>query len=223
MEKKNFTLETFERMIEKVVFWNKLGGNEVTDDSLIPVYQQLSQEEFFGKDEFLQGWFTGDKVTQADGTGDFIFVQGFLCELMQDTTIDLNDEEIGKLYPKTNLIVADLAHNIINGYEDYQGLYILCRKMSEIMDVEAVFNAVYESNMTKFVNKDELYHGFCLDGEIQHIEDQGRYADVTYKEVGDYYVFTAGRDVKSGVVFDKPKVIKPSTFKEVCDLSQFIY
>ena len=31
---KEFTLKTFEGMLEKVVFWNSLAGNEVKDESL---------------------------------------------------------------------------------------------------------------------------------------------------------------------------------------------
>ena len=48
---------------------------------LIPAYLQLSREEFYSRNEFLQGWFTGDKVMQADGIADLVFTYGFFCIL----------------------------------------------------------------------------------------------------------------------------------------------
>ena len=94
--------------------------------------------------------------------------------------------------------------------------------MSEFMDVESVFNAVYESNMTKYVHEAQL-GDFDLDEEVRIIEEQNRYSGVDYHKVGSYYIFTAKQDVQSSVVFDKPKIVKPSTFKEVQGLEQFIY
>ena len=218
--KKEFTLKTFEGMLDKVVFWNSLAGNDVKDESLIPVYLQLSREEMFGKNEFLQGWFTGDKVMQADGVADLVFTYGFLCKLMQDSSIYENDVEI-KSYSLEDM-VNHLSTNLIYGYENYEALYSLCLKMSEVMDVEAVFDTVYESNMTKYVHEAQL-GDFDLEEEVRIIEEQNRYSGVDYHKVGSYYIFTAKQDVQSGVVFDKPKIVKPSTFKEVQGLEQFIY
>ena len=64
---------------------------------------------------------------------------------------------------------------------------------------------------------------FDLEEELRLIEEQNRYSGVDYHKVGSYYIFTAKQDVQSSVVFDKPKIVKPSTFKEPIDLSQFIY
>ena len=218
--KKEFTLKTFEGMLDKVVFWNSLAGNDVKDESLIPVYLQLAREEFFGQNEFLQGWFTGDKVMQADGVADLVFTYGFLCKLMQDSSVYENDVEI-KSYSLEDM-VNHLSTNLIYGYENYEALYSLCLKMSEVMDVEAVFDTVYESNMTKYVHEAQL-GDFDLEEEVRIIEEQNRYSGVDYHKVGSYYIFTAKQDVQSGVVFDKPKIVKPSTFKEVQGLEQFIY
>ena len=47
-----------------------------------------------------------------------------------------------------------------------------------------------------------------------------------WKQVGEYFVFTAGRDVQSGVVFDTPKVVKSSRFVDVEELGgllEFVY
>lgn len=222
--KKEFTLKTFKRMIGKVVEWNEIGGNSVEDTSLIPVYIQLSREEFYGQSEFLQGWFTGDKEMQADGVGDLLFVYGFLCELMKDNSVYSNDEELDSHNEAE--IIDHLSANLIHGDENYEALYTFCRKMSHHMDIEAVFNRVHTSNLSKFVHESVLLEGFCLDGEVQHIESQGRYSGVDWKQVGEYFVFTARQDVQSGVVFNTPKVVKSSRFVDVEELGgllEFVY
>ncbi|CAH9014512.1 conserved hypothetical protein [Vibrio phage 501E54-1] len=222
MEKKEFTLETFERIIDKVVFWNSLAGNLPEDRGLEKIYLQLSREEFFGQNEFLQGWFTGDKVMQADGVGDLLFTAGMLSRIVNDTQIIFKPSELNQLVVIE--VVQHLSGDLINWAESvYDSLFGLCYKMSEVMDVESIFEVIYQSNVSKYVHTDNLYGGFCLDGEVQAIESQGRYAEVDYKLVGDYYVFTALRDVKSGVVFDKPKIVKSSLFKDVEGLEEFIY
>ena len=214
---KEFTLKTFEGMLDKVVFWNSLAGNLPEDKTLEPVYLQLTREEMFGKNEFLQGWFTGDKVMQADGIADLLFTGGMLSRIQK------TEHEYDYIELSTNEVVASLAEDIIdNSLGVYDSLYALCLKMSEVMDVEAVFNAVYESNMTKYVHEVQL-GDFDLDEEVRIIEEQNRYSGVDYHKVGSYYIFTARQDVQSGVVFDKPKIVKPSTFKEVQGLAQFIY
>lgn len=216
---KEFTLKTFEGMLDKVVFWNSLAGNDKFDFSLSPVYLQLSREEFYSHNEFLQGWFTGDKVMQADGVADLVFTYGFFCILERE---DIHSVDEYQAVNYTDSAISEMSTNLINGVWDLSSLYTLCLKMSEFMDVEAVFNAVYESNMTKYVHEAQL-GDFDLDEEVRIIEEQNRYSGVYYHKVGSYYIFTAKQDVQSGVVFDKPKIVKPSTFKEVQGLEQFIY
>ena len=230
--KKQFTQETFDKMIDKVVFWNELAGNLPEDKSLEPVYLQLVREEMFGQNEFLQGWFTSDKVMQADGVADLIFTGGMLSCLQGDYRI-FTDSELQSL--ETEEVIALLSSTLIEyGGIVNDSLYSLCFKMSEVMDVESVFNAVYSSNMTKYATDDELagayqdQFGFIesvdfAEWQCEQIEEQNRYSGVNYHKVGSYYIFTAKQDVQSGVVFDKPKIVKPSTFKEPIDLSQYIY
>ncbi|ALM62081.1 nucleotide pyrophosphohydrolase [Vibrio phage qdvp001] len=226
MEKKEFTRRHFDAIIHDVVQWNKIGGNEVEDKSLIPIYTQLSREEMFGQNEFLQGWFTGDKVMQADGVGDLLFTVGMLCELTDSPEdFQVNTKEWKNLFT-TEDVISLLSSSLIN-VEDYyelrEHLFALCVKMSEIMDVEGVFRVISDSNYSKYVHEDMLYHGFDLEGEVGFIESRGRYGDVNYKKVGNYYVFTAGKDLESGVVFDKPKIIKSSLYHEPEGLEKFIY
>ncbi len=225
MEKKQFTQETFDKMIDKVVFWNELAGNLPEDKSLEPVYLQLAREEMFGQNEFLQGWFTSDKVMQADGLADSVFTSGFLAVLTESAeNFIIPDEDYRDIY-SVEEIIGEYSGTLINiyGYELLlENLYALCLKMSVYMDVEAVFNAVYESNMTKYVHEASL-GDFDLEEEVGIIEEQNRYSGVDYHKVGSYYIFTAKQDVQSGVVFDKPKIVKPSTFKEPIDLTPFIY
>ncbi len=222
MEKKEFTLETFERIIDKVVIWNSLAGNLPEDKGLEKVYLQLSREEFFGQNEFLQGWFTGDKVMQADGVGDLLFTAGMLSRIVDDNTVNLSPDTLKSV--DTDAIIDFLSGDLIVWTKSiYDSLFVLCYRMDDIMDVESIFEVIYESNMSKYVHVDNLYGGFCLDGEVQAIEYKGRYAGVDYKRVGDYYVFTALRDLESGVEFDKPKIVKSRLFKDVAGLEEFIY
>ena len=226
MKKKEFTRNTFDAIVQDVVQWNKIGGNEVEDKTLIPIYTQLSREEMFGQNEFLQGWFIGDKVMQADGVGDLLYTCAMLCELTYSPEdFQVNPLEWKNLFT-TEEVISLLSSSLIN-VEDYyelrEHLFALCVKMSEIMDVGGVFHKISESNYSKYVHEDELYHGFDLDGEVFDIESKGRYGYISYKKVGNYYVFTAGKDLESGVVFDKPKIIKSSLFHEPAGLEHFIY
>lgn len=225
MNKKEFTIETFDTMLDKVVFWNSLAGNSVEDKSLIPMYLTLSREEMFGANEFLQGWFNGDKVMQADGVADLVFTVGFLARLREDNHPFLESRDWDTLrvdesvaFLSTELIVETCCESF------YDGLFGLCYKMSEYMDVEEIFNKVYESNMSKFLyDPDFTMTMGTLDGETYKIEDEGRYGDLEAKRVGDYWILLAGRDLRENKVFPKAKIVKPSTFFEPKNLEKFIY
>lgn len=223
MEKKVFTRSDFDCIIKDVVFWNSLAGNFPEDKTLEEVYLQLSREEMFGKNEFLQGWFTGDRVMQADGVGDLLFTVGMLSSILGETDAPSSYEDyLGHLLTEE---VVEMLSSVLISYQgavrDY--LFGLCLKMSEVMDVYSVFRVIYESNVSKFIHESEIENGIDLDAEARSIESQGRYAEVSYKQVGEYFAFTAGRDVESGVVFSKPKIVKASTFKEPASLEKFIY
>lgn len=233
--KKEFNLEIFNRMLDKVVKWNAIGGNSVDNKDLIPTYVALSREEFFGKDEFLQGWFSGDKVMQADGLGDLVFTFGFLCKLLRSEDILSTDKYLILSGIKSRVVaiaydlldaddLQDQDNDFLLWYED---LYALCLKFSEIMDVEGVFNTIYESNMSKYLDSSNFWtkeeRDLALHKEVDYIISQGRYAEVSYYESNGYIVFTAEKDLQSGVVFPTPKIVKPSCFQEVIGLEQFIY
>ncbi len=223
MDKKEFTLEVFNNTLDKVVWWNSVAGNKVTDESLIPVYLQLSREEFYGHNEFLQGWFTGDKVMTLDGICDLLFTVGFLSKLSGSKPVTEETHFFTSGVEKNE--ISFLSTNLL--CEDYRflqsNLFYFCKAMSEHFDIEGAFEAVYESNMSKYIHESKVWHGNYLDDEVSQIEDKGRYADVGYRKEGEYFIITAGRDLESGVVFDKPKIIKPRTFHEPKDLEQFIY
>ncbi len=232
--KKEFNLEVFNRMLDKVVKWNAIGGNSVDNKDLIPTYVALSREEFFGKDEFLQGWFSGDKVMQADGLGDLVFTFGFLCKLLRSEDIILTDK--GILLSDIKSRIGSLSYNLLSEEDESEywceDLYALCLKFSEIMDVEGVFNTIYESNMSKYMHRSDLFARAIYENtsvaeelirQYSTIEEQGRYKGISSYRNEDYIVFTAEEDLQSGVVFPTPKIIKPSCFQEVTGLEQFIY
>ncbi len=220
---KEFTVETLNRMIDKVVIWNELGGNLVTNTDLKDIYLQLAREEMFGQNEFLQGWFSKDKVMQADGIADLVFTVGFLSRLVNNTQTLFTPQEISQMEESqcVDYLSSDLVHYTSRVYDS---LHILCAKMSEHFDVEEVFNLVYESNMSKYNLVSEIDN---LGEELEVILNKGRYGDLSVKTVpspeGDRYVFLAGKDLQSGVEFAKPKIIKSSKFFEPEGIEKFIY
>ena len=227
--KKEFNLEIFNGMLDKVVHWNAIGGNSVDNKGLIPTYVALSREEFFGKDEFLQGWLSGDKVMQADGLGDLVFTFGFLCKLVKSEDILLTDK--GIMLSGIQGRIGSISYNLLDEDDETEywceDLYALCLKFSEIMDVEGVFNTIYESNMSKYLDSSTFWtkeeRDLALHKDIDYIISQGRYSGISYYESNGYIVFTAEEDMQSGVKFPTPKIVKPSCFQEVTGLGQFIY
>lgn len=224
MNNKEFTVETFNKMLDKVVFWNSLAGNSAEDKNLIPMYLTLSREEMFGANEFLQGWFNGDKVMQADGVADLVFTVGFFARLLGDSDLYLDKDDWNSF--DIDEAISNLTTDLIlkSDYGVYDSLFGLCYKMSEYMDVEEIFNQVYESNMSKFLyDPDFTMTMGTLDGEIHQIEDEGRYGDLEAKRVGDYWILLAGKDLRENKLFPKAKIVKPSTFFEPKNLEKFIY
>ena len=79
------------------------------------------------------------------------------------------------------------------------------------------------SNYSKYLKHEE---GIDIQAEVDKIVAQGRYADVYVETVGledgsVYYVFKALQDIKNNVVFEKGKIVKPTSFIEP-ELEQFI-
>ena len=228
MKKKEFTIDTFYRMLDKVVEWNEIGGNCPDDTSLIPVYTQLAREEMFGQNEFLQGYFTGDKVMMADGTADSIFTGGFLSVLTQTDTLITDEYECKNEYRTFAEAVSAYSSNLILEGDIGESLFAMCLYASEHFDVESVFNRVAESNFSKYlkIGFPETTGLDFLESQVNSIESEGRYGDVHFKEVNGYIVFLAGKDLQSGVVFDSPKIVKPTSYKSPEDLGgleEFIY
>lgn len=231
MKKKEFTIEDVIYMYDTVVKWNEFCGNMSTDKSLVPMYRDLTYVEFFGKNEFLQGYESNDLVMQLDGLGDLAYTTFFwdvLCASVatlaleevfeQSTTFDA-DTHIK--YLKVHLkdgYAWGIAYNLIK-------LLIL---YSETADIRGVFDAITVSNYSKVPLVSEVISdNHTLEDEVLCIEGQGRYKNVSYKLIdskeGQRVVFLAGEDLQDGVVFDKLKIIKSKAFKEVEDLRKFIY
>lgn len=219
--KKEFTDKTIDTVLEKVVLFNKVAGNSEGDTSLIPIYTQLTKEEFFQDNEFLQSYFKDDVVGMADGIGDLLFTGGYLS-ILQGNNIYFENNISHKFNMKE--IIGSLSFDLIT-CNDPKVLGALCYSLSRFMDVEGVFNRIFESNMSKFLHKDLVMED-VLEKEIEFIESNSRYGDIEYKLVGDYYVFLAGKDIKNNMIFNKPKIVKPSTYSSPEDLGgleEFIY
>jgi hypothetical protein len=99
-------------------------------------------------------------------------------------------------------------------------------ELSYKYDIVGAYNRVTESNLSKFTDLSLFPTEVDILKQLDYIESQGRYGDLTYEIVGDKVVFKAYWDVREGVHFDKPKTIKPDSFKSVEDLGgleEFIY
>lgn len=231
MEQKILTGEDIIYMQEQVIKFNEIAGNNTKDKSLIPLYKSLTEEELLGEDELIDSWNKGDMVGVLDGLIDSVFVSFYWAVLnghgFSKNNVDKwYETAIGEVDSySTEELLSFLKDELkFNNTFGYQSIFtVLLYKLSEKFDIVSAFGIIKESNLSKFVHEDELYHGFDLDGEVAYIESKGRYGDVTYKKVGNYYVFTAGKDLESGVVFDKPKIVKSSLFKEPIGLEKYIY
>ncbi|QVV99383.1 hypothetical protein 2019Mat005_0865 [Vibrio phage ICP1] len=236
MNKKEFTIEDVLYMYDTVEKWNIYCGNLTSDKSLIPMYHGLSKAEFYGKGEFLEGYNSGDLVMQLDGLGDLSY-----------TVFEWDMLQLGKMYTPRKInkipfyildgwtkdlfkLVKRLDYSINLEYSEYAAadLISLLTCYSDVADIRGVFDAVTASNYSKIPLVSEVVdESHTLDNEVKRIEAQGRYVQVDYKlldsDDGQRVIFTAMEDLQDGVVFSKPKIIKSRAFKEVCDLSQFIY
>lgn len=206
---------TFNKMIQTVIDWNHIAGNDVKDDALKDLYMKLAREEMFGTDELMQGWLTNDPEKIMDGVGDLIYTYGFLCALEHGGVPEFEpQDDVGNV--KESLV--DVARSLIISKPDINKLYVLLTYMSEIMDVEGVFDTITTSNMSKFPLVDDVS---CPYKELEKIQSQGRYDDISFIEFDGRYVFFADKDIKAGVIFDEPKIVKPSQFQEPEDLIKY--
>lgn len=211
------TVEVFEQMLDDVVEWNKYAGNDVTDKSLIPTYLKLSREEFFGDGELLQSWFNNDEVGTLDGLCDLVFTYGYLSQLQGDDEELFDHDYTIKHRPEDTL--EDASSFLILNFKSHMKdmLYTLLWVFEDQFDIVGAFKEVLRSNMSKFPLQSEVNIYVELDG----FGKSDRYADISYKLVDDRVIFLAGKDKKTGVVFNKPKIIKPSTFSEP-SLEEFV-
>lgn len=233
MEKKVLTGEDILYMQDQVIKFNEIAGNNVKDKSLISLYKSLTEEELLGEDELIDSWNKEDMVGVLDGLIDSVFVCFYWAVLngygfsksssdkWYETAID--EVETYSTEELLSFLVDELKFDNPFGYQT--NFIILLYKLSEKFDIVSAFDIINGSNLSKFVNvnRKEGVDQQDLDLEVKYISSQGRYGGVNYHKVGDYYVFTAKEDVKNNVVFTKSKIVKPSSFKEVEGLEQFIY
>lgn len=218
--KKELTIKDYTIMYSNVLSWNTIAGNKSDDPEVKKLYLKLSQEEFFGKNEFLEGWLTEDKEKIIDGVCDLIFTVFKYCKCAETTNHDSDTLNYAKKWEEDK-IVAMLSANLITGEVDSDLLTMFLVKMNEHFDLESAFEEVSKSNFSKFINIFE--QKVDVESEKEYITSQGRYGNIEYKEVDGYGFFTAGKDLTTGTVFDKPKLVKPSTFKEPQNLIQYWY
>ncbi len=220
--KKEINILTFADVLEmqrKVVQWNKLFGINPTDKQYITLYRELSKEEFFDKGEFLESWDKRCDEGILDGAADESFTT-FQWAVLDGNSIDPSDEDWfdgidadSDITPYIQGLGKELERG--NSFASQTELLHILKRLSTKYNVKAAFDRVCESNYSKAVHKDK---NVDIEKETAYITSQGRYGEITCETSGDYVIFKAGKDIRSGVVFDKPKVVKSSFFVDVEEL-----
>lgn len=215
-------------MVQGVIDFNTVMGNDLSNKELTQTYLDLTKEEFYGTSEFYQSYLSGDKDGMLDGVVDLTFTS-FAWYLLQGYTF--KEEYIDQLIKESNMTslktdVLDLKDLIDQGLSYYTVntlIRILAKdEVTSKFDIMGGFKNILASNMSKVVLEGELDVG----AELKLIESKGRYKDITVQEVINggkvYLAFKAGEDTENNVKFRAPKIIKTSLFVEP-DLKKFIY
>ena len=222
---KKVTLSNVKGMFYTVLDWNRTGGNLPSDKSLTKVYHQLTIAEFEGKGEFLPSYRSNDDEGIMDGIADMLYTGLFWA-----ATEGMNESHLQHMYLGSVGLEKDLDYCIalltraLNKGDSFlfvKYLILLLKIYETKYDLVSVFKEVSISNYSKYPKVEDVEDP---EKELEIILDKGRYVGLDYKEFEGRYIFTAMQDLQDDVRFDKPKIIKPpSTFKEVSNLTQFIY
>ena len=224
---KEITFSDVLGMFNTVLAWNTLAGNQPTQE-LTEVYCQLTLAEYGGKEEFLEGYQTQNHEMILDGIGDMTFTGMFWAATEKFNEEDLYDSYIlavnqvrlaGVSLPDTvDAMKFFIERKSSEGFLIELITLLIC--LEDQYDLLKSFQAVSESNFSKFPKVEDVEDP---EKELEIILDKGRYIGLDYKEFEGRYIFTAIQDLQEGVRFDKPKIVKPSTFAEPTTLTQFIY
>jgi hypothetical protein len=213
-------------MFSEVIDFNSKMGNSLKNKNLIDSYHKFTKEEFFGTDEYLDGVRTGNLEMILDGLCDLVHTTAYWALLNGYTpNVDVQDvfSEVDMNTVKT--ISSDLKYSIEQGLSYYSmNNLIMLLAHSETLrkfDIVGAFKEVARSNNSKVIPKE----GVDIEEELLYITSEGRYADISVEEVvvnGEIFLaFKAGQDVREGVTFKAPKLIKTRQFSEP-NLQQFI-
>ena len=223
---KKLTVADVLGMFDEVISFNLKMGNSLDNKNLIDSYHKFTKEEFFGEDEYLDGIRTGNLEIELDGLCDLVYTtacQALLDGYTPNVDVRCAFNEIGM--NNIDTIRSDLKYSIEQGLSYYamNNLILLLthKDTAGKFDILGAFKEVARSNNSKVVPAESV----DIDEEVVYITTAGRYADITVEEVevgGEMFLaFKAGHDVREGVKFKAPKLIKTRQFSEPA-LQQFI-
>lgn len=213
---KKLTPEDFLYFEEQVIKFNELLGNDISDKSLSPTYQGLTEEEF---NELKVAVEEGNEVEELDAIIDLIFVNFYSAILEGDPLkewvdwldIVCNDKDI-KLLCGTDILEDNLRKPVYIFQTVLVG-YIISNQHR--FDIRGAFERVLESNLSKAI---KITNDIDIQKYVDEVISKGRYKGVDYREVNGYYVITATEDVQEGRIYSSPKVVKGSWYSSVEDL-----
>ncbi|BAV80866.1 hypothetical protein [Vibrio phage RYC] len=215
-------------MERAVLEWNELMGNKLDDETLIPTYYNLCEEEV------KEGVEASSKEEELDAICDQIFT-GFMLNRLSNLLGLTGFKEYYESFDVSQLrtdadiyyMWKSLLDDIKNGEDvgklTMQTLAIIIY-LSVDYDIVGAFERVCRSNFSKAI---PLAHATGkYDSFIKEVKKEGRYGDVFAVEQGNHLLIKAGIDTKEGKNYVKGKIVKGSWYQSVEELgglSEYIY
>ena len=182
-------LEVYQKFQQGVMLFNELGGNDVNDKSLIPLYEALVIEE---AEELFAAKTIYDII---DHMVDVLFVGEYLAHLYgyEDGILTGNG-----LKGEANChgIVEDVSHLIYLLKQPERAVSLVLDKLQHCamnfadayFPHEKLMNEIMESNLSKFIPS----HAISVEeAEVicKSIEEETIYKGIDFKMINGYYVF----------------------------------
>ena len=219
-----------DKLTRDIIDFNLLIGNNYKDpdlkDGLISTYKELFTEEFTREyckaetpiqflDALCDMWVVGSFLYKCTTSEDY---QGNLYNgnVWYENSIDYMKDSI---YIQDHMSILDDIIYSTSGTLDFEGALeeVNRSNLTKVPLVKDFIEAMTRMSSQFYAGHYHLEKAAAV--QIELIEEEGRYGDITYKVVTDKgglerIAFFAGRDVKDNITYDRPKLVKPCTFED---------
>lgn len=195
---------------DKVLEWNNLFGNSVTNKDLIEDYRNYTLEEVGGKNELVYSAIKGDEEGVLDAICDVIYT-GFMYlalngkQFSQDAAFADISSSMSDMSAGVAMKLA-LEKKDVDKFQLYLINYLNYAKSK--FYIKKAFSRVTESNFSKaFVLKDgETSHDLYKYKEA--VEKAGRYQDIFFEYHDGRYIAKAKTDLRENKTYSAGKIVK---------------